>query len=726
MTQQEKDGAHLFPSEPRVRTAVGGANNKRHAGEDAKSEYVKDALHVTDDVPLILDRIPLKPRSKAPLNRGWRRSPALTEEGVAAHVASGGNVGARLRDDQLVIDADPRAYEGGVDSLDRLIADFKLPYAPTVETGGGGRHVYLRKPADVRVCGTLDGYPGVEFKTVGRQVVLPPSVHPNGREYLWDALLDDTALVPFVPDALLDQLRQPSRASVASDEALTAEQLEEALSCLDVRDFSDHAKWLDLAMSCHEATDGEGLDVFMAFSAGDPAHLDKLHTIPKRWASFDGQGGITRLTLFKLLNQAGHGEIVDAFHRSPAAEDFPAYDGEIVEDTAVTVVRPNFGGKKPVSRNYRNVRAAIEAGNFGVALNVMTGRKEMRAKNLPFAANVGTRLNDDAVNLIREWVMDQFNFEPAREDVFYALNTLATKNRFNPVLDYLDSLTWDGVSRVDSLLPHYFGAADDPYSRAVGRKLLLAMVKRTRHPGAKFDNVPILEGKQGSGKSSALRILGGEWFSDATLGKLDNKDAPALLQGKWLIEMGELNTLRRNEVNQIKEFVSKNEDSYRAAYAREEDTRPRRCVFVGTTNSDHYLQDPTGNRRFWPVATGAIDLSGLRRDRDQLFAETCVIEATGEELTLPHDIWHVAEEQQANRTVDDTWLEILGNYLVDKDLVSARELVETALLLSYGRTSQDETKRLRRAMTKLGWDYKKSIRFEQGIGAGYVSGDNAS
>jgi hypothetical protein len=678
----EKEKPRLFPDGAKETTGATKRQSEPH--------LIQDALHVIDDVPLILDRIPLKPRSKAPLNRGWRRSPALTDVKVAAHLDAGGNVGAMLRDDQLVVDADPRAYEPGDDPLARLRRDFQLPLSPTVETGGGGTHLYFRIPAGLKLSGSLPDYPGIEFKSVGRQVVIPPSVHPNGHKYMWDPLAPETEPVPFAPDALIRQLQQPTRTSVASEAALSAEWLETALGAFNVLEYSDHDKWLTMAMSCHEATDEEGLDVFMAFSAGDPTHVDKLHTIPGRWASFSNSKdrSITRRTLFDALHKAGRSDIVtlaDEELRSPAAEDFPAYEGEIVEDTAVTVVRPKFSGKKPVSRNYRNVRAAIEAGNFGVALNVMTGRKEMRAKNLPFAASVGTRLNDDAVNLVREWVMDQFNFEPAREDVFYALNTLATKNRFNPVLDYLDSLTWDGVARVDSLLPHYFGAANDPYSRAVGRKLLLAMVKRTRHPGAKFDTVPILEGKQGSGKSSALRILGGEWFSDATLGKLDNKDAPALLQGKWLIEMGELNSLRKNEVNQIKEFVSKNEDSYRAVYAREEDTRPRRCVFVGTTNSNDYLQDPTGNRRFWPVATGKIDLAGLRRDRDQLFAETCVIEATGEELTLPYDIWHVAEEQQANRTVDDTWLEILGNYLVNKDRVSARELVETALLLSYGK-----------------------------------------
>lgn len=225
MIQKEKR-AHPFTGEPEETTA--GATEQ--LGTHTKSEYVQDATRSSDAVPLILDRIRLhkpnatdgkgRPMGKAPLLSGWRRLPALTEAEVAAHLAKGLNVGARLRDDQLVIDADPRHYEGGVNSLDRLIADFSIPHGPIVETGGGGRHLYFCKPEGMRVRDTLDGYPGVEFKTVGRQVVVPPSVHPNGRGYEWDALFGSDMTVPDVPDALLDRLRRPPRPSAVPDGTL--------------------------------------------------------------------------------------------------------------------------------------------------------------------------------------------------------------------------------------------------------------------------------------------------------------------------------------------------------------------------------------------------------------------------------------------------------------------------------------------------------------------------
>lgn len=328
----EKVRAHLFPGEPQGVTAGATEQMVNHTTD---FEYVKDALHVIDDVPLILDRIPLKPRSKAPLNRGWRRSPALTDAKVAAHLAAGGNVGAMLRDDQLVVDADPRAYEPGDDPLARLTADFGLPSGPTVETGGGGRHVYLRIPAGLKLRGSLADYPGIEFKSVGRQVVIPPSVHPDtGCRYMWDPLAPETEPVPFAPERLVAQLQRPDRTSVASDLVLTSEQFETALNRLNVLDFSDYPAWLELAMSCHAATDGEGLDVFVEWCAGDPTYVDKLHTIPSHWASFDVQGGISIGTFSHILNKKGHGDIVDAFHRSPAAVDFPAYDDRPVEEKA--------------------------------------------------------------------------------------------------------------------------------------------------------------------------------------------------------------------------------------------------------------------------------------------------------------------------------------------------------------------------------------------------------
>src|SRR5205085_10828734 len=139
--------------------------------------------------------------------------------------------------------------------------------------------------------------------------------------------------------------------------------------------------------------------------------------------------------------------------------------------------------------------------------------------------------------VVRHYLIEQFGLEFSKENVNEAAHTLAREAAFNPVCDYLSSLKWDGTARLDDWLIKYMGAEDTEYVRAVGRLMLLAAVRRARSPGCKYDYVIILEGTQGTGKSSALKVLGGEWYSDAELGRLDSKEAPLILQGVWLHEL---------------------------------------------------------------------------------------------------------------------------------------------------------------------------------------------
>ncbi len=470
-------------------------------------------------------------------------------------------------------------------------------------------------------------------------------------------------------------------------------------------------------MSSHHATAGDGIDVFLDWCATDPKYADRMATARARWDSFstDKEVAVGVGTLFHLLNKAGRGDLVDKAKRSDPVNDFPPHDGPI------EVRRPDFLKKGDrIEANYRNVLRAIEWANLGVGYDVIAQRPVLRAERLPWIIDVGRELNDNLNRIIRESVMQQFKFEPGKEDLSDVLLAMATKNPFNPIEDYLDALEWDGTDRVDALFPRYFGAADGAYERAVGRKLMVAAVRRARQPGAKLDTVPILEGKQGTGKTSALRILGGPWHSDAELGRVDGKDAPAVLQGVWIMELGELTAMNKGEVDLLKALVSRCEDRYRPPYGRQPMTFLRHCVFIGTTNSAYYLRDQTGNRRYLPVATTEIDLEGLQLDRDQLWAEASIIEANGESLTLPQDLWAAAAERQGDRLVEDPWLDLLRGYLVGQKRISSRKLFESVLELPYGRQSQTETKRLSGAMAQLGFHYKKSQRFDGQVMAGFV------
>ncbi|RDW17065.1 virulence-associated protein E [Oceanobacillus arenosus] len=245
----------------------------------------------------------------------------------------------------------------------------------------------------------------------------------------------------------------------------------------------------------------------------------------------------------------------------------------------------------------------------------------------------------------------------SREKLGHALNQCSAKNRFNPVADYLNGLTWDGVKRLETLFIEYLGAADTPYTRAVTRKSLTAAVARAMGPGIKYDTMPVLTGAQGLGKTTLIQKLGKSWFSNS-LESFEGKEAAELLQGQWIIEIGEMSAYNKSDLNTIKGFLSRTEDQYRAAYARKTEKHPRRCVFFGTSNRSDYLKDSTGGRRFWPIDCGVQELTknvfkDLDAEVEQLWAEAVMHWRLGESLILNGDLAEEAKRQQEGHAEQD-------------------------------------------------------------------------
>ena len=234
-----------------------------------------------------------------------------------------------------------------------------------------------------------------------------------------------------------------------------------------------------------------------------------------------------------------------------------------------------------------------------------------------------------------------------------ALDIAMLSARFHPVQEYLNSLKWDGVERIETLLTRYFDAEDCTYTRAVTKKALIGAVARIRKPGCKHDHMLVLIGPQGCGKSTFIAKLGGDWFSDS-LYTLNGKDAYEQLQGHWIIELGEMAATRKAELEQIKQFVSKQTDSYRAAYARRTAEHPRQCAFFGTTNDNEFLHDSTGGRRFWPVVVKntSIDLNAeLTSDVvGQIWAEALELYNSGETWHLDKELEKEARLKQQEHT----------------------------------------------------------------------------
>lgn len=205
-----------------------------------------------------------------------------------------------------------------------------------------------------------------------------------------------------------------------------------------------------------------------------------------------------------------------------------------------------------------------------------------------------------------------------------AAAAIAARNPFHPVREFFDSLVWDGKPRMDRLLVDYLGVEDDEYHREVAQRLLLGAVARVYRPGHKFDFAVILEGPQGIRKSTFIEILAmRRWYGELTDDVSNQNRMVEKMAGKLIMEIGELAALNRSEINDIKAFISRTEDTVRLAYARNSQTYPRQCIFIGSTNQGEYLKDDTGGRRFWPVQilVDMIDTARLEQEMPQIWAE---------------------------------------------------------------------------------------------------------
>jgi predicted P-loop ATPase len=264
--------------------------------------------------------------------------------------------------------------------------------------------------------------------------------------------------------------------------------------------------------------------------------------------------------------------------------------------------------------------------------------------------------DDAAVRTVR-MAANEFGLKMTAEFTNEAVLSISGDYRLHPVREYLDRCqkAWDGTPRVDGWLIEYAQAEDTKLVRAICAVFLVAAVRRVRKPGCKFDTLLVLEGEQGSGKSSLGKALAGheDWFGDSLPLGADPKVTIELTAGKWIVEHAELTGISKHEVENVKAFLSRHIDEAREAYGRHKTRVPRQFILIGTTNDDRYLIDGTGNRRFLPVrcmgGAGSIDFKRLEADREQLWGEAATREAAGESIMLPEALWGAAAEAQESR-----------------------------------------------------------------------------
>jgi putative DNA primase/helicase len=317
---------------------------------------------------------------------------------------------------------------------------------------------------------------------------------------------------------------------------------------------------------------------------------------------------------------------------------------------------------------------------------------------------------DADTTAVRIWLTHEYQLVAGPQDVDAAVELVAQMNGFHPVREYLGGLKWDGQPRLDEWLSDYMGVERSDYTALVGRWFLMAMAARVHRPGCKFDYCLVLEGSQGLRKSTALRVLAGEFFSDTEL-DLTNKDAMSSIRGKWLHEFAEMGSLARAENTRQKSFLSRQVDEFRPTYARREIRCPRQLVFAGTTNDWMWNKDATGGRRFWPIEVrGEIDTDGLAQARDQLLAEADHRFRAGERY------WPLADEQRAlfdpqqlQREGEDGLFDMLHDWIehLTKPEFTMGEILSDALKLDAGRITRDVTTRVGTLLKKLGCGRKE-------------------
>lgn len=315
--------------------------------------------------------------------------------------------------------------------------------------------------------------------------------------------------------------------------------------------------------------------------------------------------------------------------------------------------------------------------------------------------------------------VDELGLPVTKERFSEVVLDVARQNKRHPVREYLDNLPkWDGLPRLDTWLVVYAGADDTELNQQIGRKVLIAAVRRIRQPGVKFDTMLVLEGKQGVGKSSLVHALAGEWFEDGLLLGSDPKIVIEQTNGRWIVEVSELGGMGKRDVEAIKAMLSRTHDTARLSYDKHSSRVARQFIVVGTTNSAEFLKDDTGNRRIWPVEVRDIKLAALKRDRDQLWAEAVQAEylnkkdgSPAESLELPRELWSEAAKVQNEKVVTDPVFEMLERVFeghtgrISKETV--REIVKGSQefdLLVVNRMDSA----IKSAMTRLGWQPKRT------------------
>lgn len=594
-------------------------------------------------------------------------------------------------------------YESGILAFDfdgeagvALADSIRTPPTPWAETGGGGKHAFFAMPSHA-VSSRVRVRPGLDIRASNAYVVAPPSLHVSGQRYRWCEALSpfETDCAP-VTDELLP-LVEPIKPNPGVVEVFDSREDADAFAVARARAYvakmkagisgqggsADTFRAALVATRGFGLSKGQALDVMRGYSArcSPPwSESELLHKVEDAYRS-------ERVPDRFLVDRP----------EDTAAERENKLDMKVIRGQLLPV--PNQRNAAIFLENESKYAGKIRFDDFSRRVTLTEG-----SASRPWT-------NADLLEVV-DWAQGpgrelQIGTEVAQN----AVELVAHRHRWHPVQDYLNSLSWDGVPRADTFLIDYAEAPDTPYVRAVSACFLISAVARIFEPGCQADTVLTLEGPQGSGKSSAVQALAEPWASTLSASSLRGKEAAEMLAGQWVCELGELSSLTRSDVENVKDWITRKNDFYRGAYQRICEDHKRQSVLVGTSNSGEFLRDETGGRRFHPVKVGQIDVEALRRERGQIWGEAVVRYLAGEPWHLSRDLERLAGIEQDARRVVDSWEESIGIFLNDRTAtmgedvnVAVGEILRDGLGLPLERHDQASQNRVVRALRVRRWE----------------------
>lgn len=647
--------------------------------------------------------------NKVPLIKNWQNIEYTTDVDLTCLA---GNFGISLQPDDLILDFDPRNFKAGKkphQELSKLFPEIKKSLI--IQTGSGGLHIYLKKPAGWKTKKHHPEYQGVDFLSKGSFAVGAGSVHPKTKKVYTIVRGGFNKIVP-APTGLLKMLK--------SHEPDFKNEGVEFVD--DKQTIGRFRQWLQKAP--HAVSGQGGNDItFKVACKGRAFGLSPDMTAKVMHNFWNGKceppWGIVELDSIVQNAYTYNEENVGKLHPH---SDFDAVEPEEAKREMHWHVTKQgewrVNSLHNITNFFNGYEETLELYSL-LRFNLLSYSIEFTRK--PFWVNKFEPLtpwDDNDANAVVKFLSSKLSFNVTKNMVHDAALAVAQENKYHPIIEHLESLKWDGNPRVASWLHDYLGTADTVYEKAVGELMLVAAVKRVYQAGCKYKTIVVIEGDQGAGKSPVCEILGGEWYADMTL-NVHSPDTVDAMRTKWIVEVSEMECTRRAETQALKAFLSRQVDTCRLAYARAAKDFPRHSIFIGTFNPDNtggYLKDMSGNTRYLPVLVPEgemINLKKLKQDRDQLWAEALDIYKSNPAVPLyirDRKIVRIAAEETEKRRPKDAWIDRVRDWLdnpdgndVPREHARADEVYTHAIGGDIKNLTNFEYRRIANVMQDLGW-----------------------